>query len=96
MQKNQRTKAVPCPDPFTYHTFGLDWQPNKIVFRLDGKDAYEVDRTSDSFDNWPFKDPFFIIVNLAIGGDWGGSKGVDPAIFPAKFDISYIRFYQKN
>ena len=93
-QKNQRTKIVTSGSPQDFHTFGLDWEPSKIVFYLDGKPSYEVDKTIDTFNDWPFRDRFFMILNLAIGGDWGGYKGVDMSIFPAKFEISYIRIYQ--
>jgi beta-glucanase (GH16 family) len=94
MKKNQRTKIAVSDSPHEFHTFGLEWRPEKIVFYMDGAPEYEVDKTSDSFANWPFRDPFYMILNLAIGGDWGGYKGVDPSIFPARYEISSIRIYK--
>lgn len=94
MQKNQRTRVVPCSNPFEWHTFGLDWRAESIQFYLDGKKAYRVDRTKDTPDDWPFRSPFYLILNLAIGGDWGGAKGIDDAIFPAKFTVRNVKIYQ--
>jgi len=95
MKPAQRTKAVSIPKATTeFHVFGLDWKPDTIVFYLDGSPAYTVERKGEDTDGWPFKDPFYLILNLAIGGNWGGSKGVDDAIFPSKYYIDYVRIYQ--
>ena len=47
-------------------------------------------------ETWPFNVPFLIILNMAIGGTMGGSKGVDDSCFPTEFEIDYIRVYQKK
>jgi beta-glucanase (GH16 family) len=94
MKKKQRTKVVAAADPLAFHEFGLDWRPDSITFYLDGKEAYKVVRDEDTFENWPFRDPFYIILNLAIGGSWGGSKGVDPNIFPSQYIVKYVKVYQ--
>ena len=39
---------------------------------------------------------FFIILNIAVGGNWGGQKGVDDSIFPQQMVIDYVRVYQKK
>jgi beta-glucanase (GH16 family) len=44
--------------------------------------------------NWPFSQPFYFLLNIAIGGDWGGLKGVEDIIFPAVMEIDYVRVYQ--
>jgi beta-glucanase (GH16 family) len=94
-KKQQRTKVVPADHPTDkYHLFGLDWQPNYITFYMDHQPVYHVDKPDDDYGDWPFKEPFYMILNLAIGGFWGGQKGIDPAIFPAKFYVDYVRIYQ--
>ena len=45
---------------------------------------------------WPFDGPQFLLLNLAIGGEWGAQKGIDDAIFPQKYVIDYVRVYQKS
>jgi len=94
MKPKQRTKVVGVTDPTKFHKFGLDWRPDSIVFYLDGKEAYTVKKDVDTFDAWPFRDPFYIILNLAIGGNWGGSKGIDPKIFPSQYIIKYVKVWQ--
>jgi beta-glucanase (GH16 family) len=61
---------------------------------LDGQVAYQVKREADTFSAWPFRDPFYLILNMAIGGNWGGAKGVDDSIFPTRFVIKYVKVYQ--
>jgi hypothetical protein len=45
-------------------------------------------------DEWPFDQRFHLLINIAVGGNWGGQKGVDDAIFPQKMWIDYVRVYQ--
>jgi hypothetical protein len=45
-------------------------------------------------DAWPFDQPHYLILNLAIGGAWGGQKGIDESIFPARYEIDYVRVYE--
>jgi beta-glucanase (GH16 family) len=94
MQKQQRTSVTAVSDPTAFHKYGLDWRPDEITFYLDDKPVYDVKRTADTFDAWPYRDPFYLILNLAIGGNWGGTKGVDDSIFPSKFYIKDVKVYQ--
>jgi len=43
---------------------------------------------------WPFDGPMHLLLNIAFGGNWGGAKGVNDAILPAKMEIDYVRVYQ--
>ena len=45
--------------------------------------------------SWPFDVPFHLILNLAVGGTWGGAKGIDDEAFPQRMLIDYVRYYQK-
>ncbi len=92
MKPKQRTKVVSVEDPVKFHKYGLDWRANEIVFYLDGKEAYRVKKDEDTFNAWPFRGPYYIILNLAIGGNMGGK--VDPSIFPAKFIVKSVKVYQ--
>ena len=47
-------------------------------------------------DKWPFDEPHYIILNLAIGGDWGGVEGVSASAFPMKMFIDYVRVYKQS
>ncbi|MDY3195452.1 MAG: family 16 glycosylhydrolase [Paracholeplasma sp.] len=83
-----------------FHDYEIIWKPGTITWFVDGDQYYEVNYTpqftSDSKYNeaFPFDKPFFLILNLAIGGNWGGVQGVDDSIFPAAFEIDFVRVYQ--
>lgn len=74
-------------------TFALDWSPERIAVSAEGQTYFVYDRPADDPLAWPFDQPFFLRVNLAIGGIWGGKHGVDDAIFPQTFAIEWIRVY---
>ena len=76
-----------------YHIYAVDWDSEKISFSIDGTDVYVYQPQVKNENNWPFSQPFYIILNMAIGGDFGGPE-VDDAIFPQQFSIDYIKVYQ--
>jgi beta-glucanase (GH16 family) len=43
---------------------------------------------------WPFDKPFYLILNIAVGGSWGGQKGIDDTIWPQKMEVDYVRVYR--
>lgn len=83
-----------------FHTYKIEWLPNKIIFYIDDIEYYTYDHTkfvSCAKENiWPFNRSFFIILNVAIGGDWGGAQGIDDTIFPTEMRVDYVRVYQAN
>jgi beta-glucanase (GH16 family) len=77
-----------------FHVYGLDYQAHRLDMYFDGKKVLSYLDDGKGEASWPFDKPQFILLNLAIGGDWGGQQGVDSAIFPAKMEVSYVRVYQ--
>ena len=53
-------------------------------------------RTKSDRARWPYDKPMHILLNVAVGGEWGGQKGIDPAAFPARLEVDYVRVYQKQ
>ncbi|MBT8305647.1 MAG: glycoside hydrolase family 16 protein [Maribacter sp.] len=76
-----------------FHTYMVDWSPDKIEFSVDDDLLYTFDPKERSRAVWPFDKPFYLILNLAIGGNFGGPD-IDDSIFPQDFVIDYIRVYQ--
>lgn len=64
-----------------------------IEFFVDGKSVYTFIPKDKSKEEWPFDQPFYLLLNLAIGGNFGGPE-VDDNIFPQEFIIDYVRVYQ--
>ena len=82
--------------------YELIWNPGEMIWFVDGKETFrvmykpEMNLDVPYYEAFPFDQPFFIILNLAVGGDWGGVQGVDNEIFPATFEIDYVRYYQRD
>lgn len=75
-----------------YHTFTVEWEPNLITWYVDGIQYHQV-TPSDVPGPWVFEKPFFLLLNFAIGGNFGGS--VDPNnVYPQEYLVDYIRVYQ--
>jgi beta-glucanase (GH16 family) len=94
--KTQRSaqKLVPtsCSN---FHVYQLDWRPNSITIGVDGRGILRVfDDQPGGKGAWPFNVPFHMILNLAIGGDWAGAKGIDDAAMPQRMDVDYVRVWQ--
>lgn len=95
MKNNEPTIAKTIANgPATFHTFWMDWTKEGMTFTIDGKKLVHWDRKPGGEDAWPFDAPFYLILNLAIGGDWGGQKGIDDSIFPAKFEIKSVKVWE--
>lgn len=85
------------PDSHTqFHIYGVTWTPKNISFFIDNpaKPYYTYDPSVKNASTWPFDQPLFMILNVAIGGGWGGKKGIDNSIFPTAMEVDYVRVYQ--
>ena len=76
-----------------WHTFGILWTENKITAYYDDveRGSYE---NNGNINDWPYKEDFYIILNLAIGGDLGGTGFVNSLNGEAEFLVDYVRVYQ--
>lgn len=79
-----------------FHTYTLIWVQGKIEMYIDGRKYYTVTDEGKGDDAWPFNKEFHIILNLAVGGVWGGMKGVDANIWPRQMKVDWVRVWQKS
>ena len=79
-----------------FHTYAILWTANNITTYVDGKVQLSYDNRGLGRDDWPYDDPFYVILNLAWGGDWGGAQGVDESALPATMEVDYVRVFQKK
>jgi len=77
-----------------FHIYTADWSPEKIDVYVDHQKYFTYVNTEKTYEAWPFNQKLYLILNLAIGGNWGGQKGIDNSIFPQKFYIDYVKIYQ--
>jgi beta-glucanase (GH16 family) len=76
-----------------FHTFAVEWDVHGIRWFYDGEPYYEVGPDEVGDREWVFDHPFFIIVNLALGGTFGGNIALDLE-FPIRYYVDYVRAYQ--
>ena len=78
-----------------FHTYAVEWSPTKIEGFVDGVQYYVYDKNANELE-WPFNTPQNIILNLAIGGGWGGARGVDSSYTSHQYILDYVRVYEKK
>ncbi len=77
-----------------FYTYTVEWSPEKIEFFIDDEPYMVYENENNGEATWPFDQPHYLILNLAIGGGWGGQKGIDQSIFPQKYYIDYVKVYE--
>ena len=86
----KRTTTPNVEDDF--HIFSMEWTLSSIQFFYDDDLVYAYSPTVRNYENWPFNKSFFLILNLAIGGNFGGS--IDTGlVFPIEYIIDYVRVH---
>jgi beta-glucanase (GH16 family) len=87
--------TVDIPDATSaFHLYAIEWTPEKIDFFVDGQKYYTFNNNDGSSATWPFDQPFYLILNLAVGGGWVGAPD-ESTIFPAVMEVDYVRVYQE-
>ena len=79
-----------------FHKYAILWTAKNITTYVDGKVQLSYDNRGLGRDDWPYDDPFYVILNLAWGGSWGGAQGVDESALPCTMEIDYLRVFQKK
>ncbi|MBP2512306.1 glycoside hydrolase family 16 protein [Sphingomonas sp. PvP018] len=88
----QKRVATACT---RYHRYQLDWRADVITVGVDGRAVMRVANDQPGGKAaWPFTRPYDLILNLAVGGDWGGQKGIDDTAFPQRMAVDYVRYWR--
>nr|WP_321409530.1 glycoside hydrolase family 16 protein [uncultured Carboxylicivirga sp.] len=91
----QKSQAVYEPDAeHVFHVYGIEWTPKKIDFYLDENKVFTFKNEGKTYAEWPYDKRFHLLLNVAVGGGWGGKHGVDDSIFPCQMVVDYVRVYQ--
>lgn len=92
-QKEGKIEVADAQDVF--HVYSVDWAEDRMDFYVDDKLYHTVERDpKDDYKGWPFDQRFYLILNIAVGGNWGGAQGVDENIWPQRMVVDYVRVYQ--
>jgi len=76
-----------------FHTYTVEWSPEKIVWTFDGKPYNTIESKDVGNKEWPFEKPQFIILNLAVGGGWPGYPD-ETTVFPQRLVIDSVKAYK--
>jgi len=79
----------------SFHDYTLEWDEDYLKWYVDDVHyfTYENDQ-GGNYATWPFDQRFHLLLNIAIGGTWGGQQGIDDSIFPVRLEVDYVRVYQ--
>jgi beta-glucanase (GH16 family) len=91
----QKTATRVIPTASTeFHTYRVDWTPYAIRGYFDDVKVFEFANEGKTYKEWPFDKRFHLLLNVAVGGDWGGAQGIDDNIFPQSLVVDYVRYYK--
>ncbi len=93
----QKSDTLAVPDAMdAFHAYAVEWSADSMFFFIDGKRYHTFANEHKTYKEWPYDHPFYLILNIAVGGNWGGQKGVDDSIWPQKMEVDYVRVYQRK
>ena len=96
----QKTDKIFVPTATSdYNVYVIEWTPDEIRWYVNGNHyfTFKNERLTNEkadFREWPFDKPFHLILNIAVGGNWGGQRGIDKSIWPQRLEVDYVRVYQ--
>jgi beta-glucanase (GH16 family) len=94
-ENSGRTASITSTDVCAaFHRYQLTWTANRITIGFDDRNYFQYSNDGSGNGEWPFDSPQYLILNVAIGGSWGGQQGIDDAVFPARMEVDYVRVYQ--
>lgn len=95
IRNTQKTAIKVIPDATdSFHVYRIDWTPYAIRSFIDGQQYFEFINEGNGYTVWPFDKKQHLLLNIAVGGNWGGVQGVDNTIFPATMEVDYVRVYK--
>lgn len=77
-----------------FHLYAIEWFEDKIDFYIDDAKYFTFNNENIGSAEWPFDKRFHLLLNIAVGGGWGGAQGIDNTIFPTSMEVDYVRVYQ--
>ncbi len=95
MIETQKGNARLVPSALdSLHVYAIEWYEDRIDFFIDDALYFTFANTGNGPADWPFDQPFHLVMNIAVGGAWGGQQGVDDAVFPQEMRVDYVRIFR--
>lgn len=77
-----------------FHKYRIDWTPYAVRGYIDDQLMFTFVNEGKGYATWPFDKRFHLLLNLAVGGNWGGAQGIDDTIWPKAMEVDYVRIYK--
>jgi beta-glucanase (GH16 family) len=95
MINTQKGNIKNVPTAMTdFHLYRVDWTPYSIRGYIDDQKIFDYINEGKGYTSWPFDKKFHLLMNVAVGGNWGGAQGIDPNVYPAVMEVDYVRVYK--
>ncbi len=91
-QKTAKTTVATAMSDF--HTYRIDWTKEAVRTYVDDQLYFTFANDGQGWEHWPFDQPFYLLLNIAFGGSWGGAKGIDPGVLPQRMEVDWVRVWQ--
>ena len=79
-----------------FFVYGIEWYPDRIDFFIDETKVFTFENSGQGAAEWPFDQRFHLLMNVAVGGNWGGAQGIAEDICPATMVVDYVRVYSRK
>lgn len=97
LSRSDQTKYVIAKNVVnSFNDYVLEWDEKEIKTFINDKLIFSYPKNDQPWERWPFDEKFHFILNIAIGGNWGGMKGIDDTAFPTKMEIEHFKVYKKK
>ena len=91
----QKSNKMTVADCYTnFHVYALEWEASEFRVYVDDALYFTFKNEGTGYKVWPFDKRFHLLLNVAVGGNWGGSQGIDDTIFPRSMIVDYVRVYK--
>jgi beta-glucanase (GH16 family) len=93
----QKTGNISVPDfSKKFHVYSAEWNADSVKISVDGKPYFIFNNEHTGYEAWPFDNKMYLLLNVAVGGNWGGQKGIDEKILSLKMEVDYVRVWQRE
>lgn len=91
----QKTSILNVPSAETaFHVYAMEWYSDRLDIFVDSVKYFTFKNENKGWQSWPFDKDFHFLLNIAVGGNWGGAQGVDEYMFPQRMLVDYVRVYK--